>query len=163
MTDMVVLAFDTLDGAHNCREELVELNNEFLLRLDQAVEVVRGTDGKVKIQEERSLAGAGALGGAFWGLLIGLIFLVPGLGVIVGATSGAIAGYFTKYGITKEYMDQINEAIKPGQSALFILAENMKLDRVIPMLTKFHPRVLRTSLTTDQEKALREAFGSGTS
>lgn len=60
-------------------------------------------------------------------------------------------------------MNQINEAIKPGQSALFILAENMKLDRVIPMLTKFHPRVLRTSLTAEQEKALREAFGTGTS
>lgn len=160
MTDMVVLAFDTLDGAHNCRSELVELNNEFLLRLDQAVEVVRNPNGQVKVKEERSLAGAGALGGAFWGLLIGLIFLVPGLGVVVGATSGAIAGYFTKYGITKEYMNQINEAVKPGQSALFILAENMKLDRVIPMLAKFHPRVLRTSLTMEQEKELREAFGS---
>jgi uncharacterized membrane protein len=46
MTDMVVLAFDTLDGAHNAREKLVELNNEFLLRLDQAVEVIRKPDGR---------------------------------------------------------------------------------------------------------------------
>lgn len=66
MTDMVVQAFDALDGAHNCRDELVELNNEFLLRLDQAVEVVRNSNGQVKVKEEKSLAGAGALGGAFW-------------------------------------------------------------------------------------------------
>jgi uncharacterized membrane protein len=160
MTDMVVLAFNTLDGAHNAREKLVELNNEFLLRLDQAVEVIRNPDGQVKIKEERSLAGIGALGGAFWGFLIGLIFLVPAVGVAVGAASGAIAGHFTKYGITKEYMNQINESIKPGQSALFILAEDTKIDRIIPELAPMHPKVLRTSLSTEQEKALRDAFGT---
>ena len=160
MTDMVVLAFNTLDGAHNAREKLVELNNEFLLRLDQAVEVIRKPDGQVKIKEERSLAGIGALGGAFWGFLMGLIFLVPALGMAVGAATGAIAGHFTKYGITKEYMNQINEAIKPGQSALFVLAENAKIDRIIPELSSYHPKVLRTSLSQEQEKALRDAFGT---
>jgi uncharacterized membrane protein len=160
MTDMVVLAFDTPDGAHQAREKLIELNNEFLLKLDQAVEVIRKDDGQVKIKEERSLTGFGAIGGAFWGLLIGLIFLVPVVGFAVGAASGAIVGHFTKYGITKEYMNQINEAIKPGQSALFILADNVKLDRVVPMLSSFHPRVLRTSLSLEQEKALRDAFGT---
>lgn len=157
---MVVLAFDNVDNAHNVRNKLIELNNQLLLRLDQAVEVVRTTDGQVKIKEERSLAGAGAIGGAFWGLLIGLVFLVPGVGIAVGAASGAIAGHFAKYGITKEYMSQINEAIKPGQSAIFILAEDMKMDRVVPQLSQFHPRVLKTSLTLEQEKTLREAFGS---
>ena len=160
MTDMVALAFDTLDGAHNARSKLVDLNNQYLLKLDQAVEVVRKADGQVKIKEERSLTGAGAIGGAFWGLLMGLIFLVPGLGMVVGATYGAILGHFAKYGITKEYMSQINDSIKPGQSALFILADDVKLDRVIPMLSSLHPRVLRTSLSLDQEKALREAFNS---
>jgi uncharacterized membrane protein len=160
MTDMLVLGFDTLDGAHNARTKLVELNNQYLLKLDQAVEVQRNPDGHLKIQEERSLAGAGAIGGAFWGLLLGLIFFVPFLGAAVGAASGAIAGHFTKYGITKDYMNQINDTIKPGQSGLFILADDVKLDRVIPMLSSFHPRVVRTSLTLEQEKALRDAFGT---
>jgi uncharacterized membrane protein len=160
MTDMVVLAFDNEDSANNARNKLVELNQQYLLNLDQAVEVVRKADGQIKIKEERSLTGIGAIGGGFWGLLIGLIFLVPGLGFVVGAASGAIAGHFTKYGITKEYMNQINAAIQPGQSALFILADNVKLDRVVPMLSAFHPKVLRTSLTLEQEAALKEAFGS---
>lgn len=160
MTDMVVLGFDTADGAHQAREKLVELNDQYLLKLDQAVEVVRNADGKVKIQDEPSLTGAGALGGAFFGLLIGLIFFVPGFGFVAGAASGAIAGHFTKYGMTKEYMQQIKDAINPGQSGLFVLADDVKLDRVIPMLSSLHPKVIRTSLTMDQEKALREAFGS---
>ena len=85
---------------------------------------------------------------------------VPGLGFVAGATSGAIAGHFAKYGITKQYMEQINKAINPGQSALFVLADNVKLDRVIPMLSSLHPKVLRTSLTLEQEKAMRDAFGT---
>src|SRR5579862_5576255 len=160
MTDMLVLAFDGIDTANNVRNRLIDLNAQFLLKLDQAVEVVREADGKVKIMEEPRLTGIGALGGAFWGLLIGLIFLLPAVGFVVGAVSGAIAGHFAKYGITKEYMQEVDAAIQPGQSALFILADNVKLDRVVPMLTEFHPKVIRTSLSTDQEEKLKEAFGS---
>jgi len=156
---MLVLAFDGIDTADKVKERLVELNTQFLLQLDQVVVVVRKEDGQVKVKEEPRLTGIGALGGAFWGLLVGLIFLLPVVGFAVGAVTGAIAGHFTKYGITKEYMQQIDAAIQPGQSALFILADNVKLDRVVPMLQEFHPRVLRTSLSTDQEAKLKEAFG----
>jgi uncharacterized membrane protein len=38
MTDMVVLAFDTEDGAERGRSELVELNNQYLLNLVDAVQ-----------------------------------------------------------------------------------------------------------------------------
>ena len=159
MTDMVVLAFDSEDGAANARDKLHELNQQYLLQLDQVVEVDRKANGQVKIKEDRSLTGIGAVGGAFWGLLIGLIFLVPAVGFVVGTVTGAIAGHFSQYGITKDYMNQINAAIQPGQSALFILAEDVKADRVVPMLAPFHPRVLRTSLTLQLETALREDFG----
>ena len=160
MTEMVVVSFDGVDTAENARNKLIDLNNQFLLNLRQAVEVVRNQDGQVKIKEEPRLTGIGALGGAFWGLLVGLVFLVPAAGFVVGTVSGAIAGHFTKYGITREYLQQINAAIQPGQSALLILADNVKIDRVIPSLQEFHPKILRTSLTLDQETKLKEAFGS---
>ena len=159
MTEMVVLAFDGTDTASKARNKLIDLNNQYLLRLDQAIEVVRNPDGQVKIKDEHRLTGLGAIGGAFWGLLIGLIFLVPAAGFVVGTVSGALAGHFTKYGITKEYMQQIQAAIQPGQSALFILADNVKVDRVIPAMTEFHPTVLRTSLSLEQQAKLKEAFG----
>ena len=160
MTDMIVLAFNGIDTAEKARDKLIDLSAQFLLKLNQVVVVTRKGDGQVKIKEEPKLTGIGALGGAFWGLLIGLIFLLPGLGFVVGTVSGAIAGHFAKYGFTKEFMGQIEQAIQPGQSALFILADDVKADRVIPMLTEFHPTVLRTSLTLDQEAQLKEAFGT---
>jgi uncharacterized membrane protein len=161
MTDMLVLAFDNIDGAANAKKKLVDLDAQFMLRLDQVVEVDRNADGQIKIKEEPKWTGVAALGGAFWGLLVGLIFLVPAVGVAVGAASGALVGHFAKYGISKDFMSQINQAIQPGQSALFILADDMKLDRVVSGLAEFHPRVLKTSLSMDQETKLKEAFGSG--
>jgi len=160
MTEIVVLAFDGVETADKAKNRLADLDSQYLINLDQVVEVVRKPDGQVKIKEEPRLTGLGAIGGGFWGLLVGLIFLVPAAGFLMGTVSGAIAGHFAKYGITKEYMNQINEAIQPGQSALFLLAEDVKVDRVVPMLTEFHPRVLRTSLTTEQEAKLKETFGA---
>ena len=160
MTEMVVLAFDGVETADKAKNRLVDLDSQFLIDLDQVVEVVRKPDGQVKIKEEPRLTGAGALGGGFWGFLVGLIFLVPAAGFLIGTATGAIAGHFAKYGITKEYVQQINEAIQLGQSALFVLAEDVKVDRVVPMLAEFHPRVLRTSLTTEQETKLKDAFGT---
>jgi len=151
-----------VDTGSNVKNRLIELNNQFLLKLDQVVEVVRKPDGEIKIKEEPRLTGVGAVSGAFWGLLMGLIFLVPVAGFIIGSVSGAVAGHFAKYGISKEYMKEIDAAIQPGQSALFLLVDNVKADRVIPMLTEFHPKVLRTSLSADQEAKLKEAFGGST-
>ena len=162
MTDMLVLAFDGIDTADKVKDKLVDLNAQYMLQLDQVVEVVREDNGKVKIKEEPRLTGIGALGGAFWGLLVGLIFLVPAVGFVVGTVSGAIAGHFAKNGISKEYLQQIQAAIQPGQSALFILADSMKLDRVVPMLQEFHPKVIRTNLTMEQEANLKEQFGGST-
>jgi uncharacterized membrane protein len=157
---MVVLAFDNENGADQGRQKLVELNNEYVLNLVDAVEVVRHTDGKLKLKNIRNLTGIGAMGGAFWGLIFGLLFLMPLFGVAVGAVSGAIAGHFMHYGVSKEFLKQVEDTVKPGTSALAILANNVTVDKVIPALSALHPKVIRSSLSTEQEAKLNEAFGS---
>ena len=159
MTDMVVLAFDSEGGADMGRQKLVELDNEYALNLVDAVEVIRHTDGKVKIKDIRSLAGIGAIGGAFWGTLFGLLFLVPAVGFAVGAVSGAIAGHFTHLGVSEDYLKQIETSVTPGTSALAILAEGVTVDKVVQALTPLHPKVIRSSLSNEQEAKLKEDFG----
>ena len=44
-----------------------------------------GGQKKPKTRQLHNLTGAGALGGAFWGMLFGLIFFVPLLGAAIGA------------------------------------------------------------------------------
>jgi len=157
---MVVLAFDNEGGADMGREKLVELNNDYELYLVNAVEVGRHKDGKIKVKDIRSLSGIGALGGAFWGTLFGLLFFVPALGLAVGAVSGAIAGHFAHFGVTKDYLKQIETSVVPGTSALAILAADVTVDKVVQKLSPLHPKVIRSSLSTEQEAKLNEAFGS---
>ena len=160
MTDMVVLAFDSENGADQGRMKLVELNNEYVLNLADAVEVVRHTDGKVKVKNIRNLTGIGAMGGAFWGLIFGLLFFVPALGLAIGAVSGAIAGHFAHFGVSKDFLKQIEDSVTLGTSALAILASNVTVDKVVQALAPLHPKVIRSSLSTEQEAKLNEAFGS---
>ncbi len=47
-----------------------------LQSIDDAVVVECNADGKVKLHQAVSTTGAGAAGGALWGGLIGLLFLV---------------------------------------------------------------------------------------
>jgi uncharacterized membrane protein len=44
------------------------MQKEHIIGLDDAAVAVRDKEGKVKIKQVTSLAGAGAVGGAFWGL-----------------------------------------------------------------------------------------------
>jgi uncharacterized membrane protein len=50
-------------------ETIYQLQNEELIALDDAAVVVRKQDGKIKLKQATHLVGAGAVGGAFWGML----------------------------------------------------------------------------------------------
>ena len=160
MTELIVLAFSSEGGAKEALGVLSQLQKQELIKLSDAATVVRKADGKVKVKQAVDLVGAGALGGAFWGMLIGLIFLVPWLGLAIGAISGAIAGRFSDIGIDDKFIKEVGTTIEPGHSALFLLVERMTEDRVLPELQKFHPTVLRTNLSTEDEEKLKAAFGA---
>ena len=113
---------------------------------------------KPKTQQLSNLTGMGALGGTFWGLLIGLIFFVPILGMAMGAAAGAVAGHFTHVGIDDDFIKQVREQVTPGTSALFLLSSHAVLDRVTPAFEGHHAELIQTNLSAEQEKLLRETF-----
>jgi uncharacterized membrane protein len=158
MSEIIVLAFPEQHGAERVLAEIGRLQREKLIVVDDAATVVRGTDGKPKIKQATSLVGPGALGGAFWGMLIGLLFFVPFLGLAVGAITGALAGKFTDYGIDDTFIKEVSQSIEPGQSALFLLVREATMDKVLDALRPYGPQVIRTSLSKEQEARLREAF-----
>lgn len=159
MSHLVVFAFDTETGAQEMRAAVKELQKQELIKLEDAAIVIRKEDGKVKVKQATSLVGAGALGGAFWGMLIGLIFWIPWLG-LVGAVSGAVAGYFTDIGIDDDFIKKTGSTIKPGNSALFLLIAQWTEDKVLDQLEKYKATVLKTSLSKDEDEKLRAAFGA---
>ena len=160
MSDLIVLAFKTETGAQEAAETIKSLQKQELITLEDAAIVVRNQDGKAKVKQAQSLVGAGALGGAFWGMLIGLIFFMPWLGLAVGALSGAIAGHFTDIGIDDKFIKEVGNTIEPGHSALFLLVVKATTDRVMDALKKYDVEVLQTSLSAEDEAKLKEAFAA---
>jgi uncharacterized membrane protein len=160
MSEMIVFAFPTATGAEEMRDALGRMQKEHLIELEDAAVVVRKQNGKVKVKQATSLVGAGALGGAFWGMLIGLLFFMPWLGLAAGALGGAIGGKFTDIGVDDKFIKEVGNTIEPGHSALFLLVHSATADKVLPRLEKFDATVLQTSLSDEDEAKLRETFSA---
>ena len=160
MSDLVVVAFDNETDAEKLQAEMKRLQKEHLITLEDAAVVVRKADGKVKIKQSTSLVGAGALGGAFWGLLIGLVLRVMWWGLAVGTVLGAIRGKFKDIGVDDKFIKEVGETIQPGHSAIFLLIRESTPDRLIDELKGYKGTVLKTSLSKDDETKLRAAFGA---
>jgi uncharacterized membrane protein len=108
------------------------------------------------------LTSVGAIGGGFWGMLIGSLFFMPLLGAAVGAGSGALSGTLSDTGISDKFIKELGQSFKPGTAALFVLIRKMTADKVLDGLSQFKGKgkVLQTSLTKDSEDALRLALES---
>jgi uncharacterized membrane protein len=160
MSSLIVLTFGSETGAEQALATIGDLQRQQLITLEDAATVRRGMDGKPKVKQANSLVGAGAWGGAFWGMLIGLLFFMPWLGLAVGAVTGALAGKFSDYGIDDNFIKQVEQKLQPGTSALFLMVRQVTLDKVLDALRPLQPEVLQTSLSAEQEQKLREAFGA---
>lgn len=160
MGELIVFAFDNEQNAFDVRDTLVRLQKQHLIVLEDAAVVVRKQDGKVKVKQAVSLVGEGALGGAFWGMLIGLLFWAPWLGLVIGAAAGALGGALSDVGVDDNFIKEVGNTIEPGHSALFLLVRDATPDKVLHEIKSFNPTVLRTSLSTEDEEKLKAAFGA---
>ena len=77
----------------------------------------------------------------------------------LGAVTGALMGKFRDVGIDDRFIRDVQAKVQPGQSALFLLVREVTLDRVLAALQPYHPEVLQTSLSAEQEAQLRAALG----
>lgn len=160
MSDLVVLAFDTEDGALGMRDAMVNLQKQHIVELEDAAVVIRRADGKVKVKQAVSLVGQGALGGAFWGMLIGIIFMMPWLGLAMGALGGALGGKMADTGVDDKFIKEVGEKIEPGHSALFLLIRSATTDKLEEELKDYHATIIQTSLSDEDEARLRDFFGA---
>jgi uncharacterized membrane protein len=166
MSELIVVAFEDPNEADEVLNELRTLQRSYLIDLEDAVIAVRRADGKVRLKQSVNLVGmsaaSGGLWGALWGSLVGLLFLNPlvGLatGTMLGAGTGALAGALTDYGIDDNFVRDLASTLKPNSSALFILVRKMQPEKVLNELSRFRGRVLRTSLSPEQEARLQTAL-----
>ena len=74
------------------------------------------------------------------------------------AATGALSDKLRDIGISNDFMKELGETFKNDTSALFVLVRKVTPDKVLEELKGFKGKVLKTSLTTDREEALREVL-----
>jgi uncharacterized membrane protein len=158
MSDLVAIVYPSEAKAEEVRQRLFDLRKQYLIEFSDAVIAVKTDAGPVKLNQLVNMTAAGAASGSFWGLLIGVLFLNPLIGVALGAASGALSGLLTDYGINDAFMKELAASLKPGDAALFVLIQNMTADKVLKEIQGAGGTVLKTSLDDAKESALREAL-----
>jgi uncharacterized membrane protein len=160
MSEMMVLGFENELEADRFGLKLAELQQQMIVQLGDAAEVVRDPDGKPHVKHGHGLVGAGALGGAFWGMLFGLLFFMPFLGLALGAGMGALFGKMGKTGIDRQVLEQMGDAIPPGKAGWFLIINQMTEDKFMAAVEGTNAKLIRSNLTAEQEEQLKHAFGA---
>ena len=158
MSTLVAIGYDDTFKAEEVRLKFLKMQKDYLVDLEDAVVATKDKDGKVKLHQIFSTTKAGAIGGGFWGTLVGLIFLNPLLGLAVGAASGAAAGALSDVGINNEFMKELANTMQSNSSVLFVLVRKATPDRVLEELKGTGGKVLKTSLSHDDEAKLQAAL-----
>jgi uncharacterized membrane protein len=162
MSTLVAVIFkQDENGATNALTKLRQLEKEYLIDLEDAVIVRRGEDGKIKLEQSIDMTNTFALSGALWGSLIGLIFAGP-LGWMIAGTAGAgvgaLTGHHSDYGIDDNFIKSLSDEVEPCCSALFVLIRKMTADRVLEELEGIGGKIIKTSLSKDEEERLQSAL-----
>ncbi|MEU9075220.1 DUF1269 domain-containing protein [Kitasatospora sp. NPDC004745] len=162
MATLTVWRFPTATGADEALNTLKDLQRQELIKVQDGA-VVSWPVGarKPRTRHLSDMTGMGAVGGAFWGFLLGMIFFVPLLGAAVGAAGGALGGHLAHLGIDEDFIKKLRDEVTPGSSALFALTSDAVLDRVHSAFAGQHAVLLQTNLSAEQEARLREAFTEG--
>ncbi len=158
MNTLLVVAFENEARANRTIRRVQQYQRQQMITLMDAVLVVRRPDNRMKVQQLNSLVGAGAFGGAFWGILIALLFWNEWAMEDACATlPGSLA--LAECGLPPAVVPEIARMVKPGYAACFFLITAMVEEVVLPALMAEHAAV-KVQLNQTELARLRENFGA---
>jgi uncharacterized membrane protein len=155
MSDLIVIGYENPQTAQQAYEQVQRLQQDFVVDLRGLAIVNVDADGKTHVDTPQRIIGASAVSGALFGLLIGLLFFVPGM-VLLGGAIGALMGKFSKSGVDAEFRNRVEHLLEPGHSAVVIMASKITEDKFAAAMQPFGGTILKTSLSESDEKELAE-------
>lgn len=158
MSTIIAIVYPNKEIAEEVYETVNRLQSMGLLELIDACVAERKESGKVKLQQAFNLPLIGAANGIFLGALVGLFFMVPGIGAVAGAIAGSLSGAMADVGLNDKFMKDLLQEVGPGKSVLFLYVRDATVDKVVPEIGRHGGRILYTSLSVDQEKKLQDLF-----
>lgn len=160
MSELIIIGYDDHATAERANEKVLELQRDFVINLTGLAVVRVDADGKKHIDTPGSIVGATATSGAIWGAIIGMLFLVPGFGLLLGGAWGALMGIAGRSGINRSFRDRVDGLLEPGKAALVVMASKITEDKFSAAMAEFGGTVLKTSLSEADEKELAQELGN---
>ena len=181
MAELIVVGFkkDMYRGSE-VLNELLSLNDDWVVDLHDAVAVYRDYKGKLRVDQSYQMTtGEGAAWGGFWGLLIGATLAIPFTagasaaaaagavaagalgGTAVGAGLGAVdaSSWKDEFGIPDEFVQRVGAMIQPGDSAIYAILRVGDPDVVANKFRGYGGTILRTTLSKEQQAKVEQVLG----
>jgi len=161
MSEIIVIGYDEQSTATQAYKEVLTLQQDFVVELTGLAIVRVDDEGKSHVETPQKIVGVSAASGALWGMLIGILFLVPFFGLALGGAMGALMGKMGKSGIDEQFRTQVQALLKPGGAAVVIMASKITDDKFANAMKQFGGTLLKTSLSEDDEKELASELAEG--
>jgi uncharacterized membrane protein len=137
------------------------MTQEGVLVLRDAVFVTKTENGKVRVIETTDPStGQAAMGGAFWGLLFGVLLFVPVLGMAIGAGTAAIVSKLTDTGVSHEFIQQLRGSIEPGHVYLAALVSHVDSERALAEMRRWAgmAELVSANIPAERFQALKDVL-----
>lgn len=158
MADLVVVTFKSADDARRAMEDVRALQRNGGIALEDLEMIECDANGKIHhVGDVDKTTKAGALGGGFLGLLIGLVFF-PVAGLLIGAVAGGLIGKSLGHNVDKQLVKDVTADLTPGTSALFILVSGSAA-ALSNLFGNYQGKVYLTTVDPDLESQLKAQLG----
>ncbi|HTS06196.1 MAG TPA: DUF1269 domain-containing protein [Candidatus Eisenbacteria bacterium] len=180
MAELIVVGFKKdMYRASEVLNQLLALNDDWVVDLHDAVAVYRDYNGKLRVDQSYQMTtGDGAALGGLWGLLIGATLAIPftagasaaaaagamAAGAIGGTALGAGLGaadassWKEEFGIPDEFVQRVGALIQPGDSAIYAILRTADPDIVADQFRGYGGTILRTTLSRDQQAQVEKVL-----
>ena len=158
MPAIIAIGYPSEATASLAAEEARALAGDLLIERDAIAEIVRDKEGAFKVTSNHHTVAGGPTYGMFWGLLFGVLFFVPVLGMTVGPGLAELMDGIEKSDVDEQFQQQVRDMVQPGTSALFLVVENVSPDRVVAALIRFGGTVVTSPLTGKAHDELQETL-----
>jgi uncharacterized membrane protein len=156
------IGYDDMGRAEQVRAEIARLGEKHCLILHATAVAVRYADGCVTLDGEPFVAATNFRRHTFARFLAGLALGAPPLtGAAVGAllgNTGAAAGV----GISEDFVREVEELMKPGTSALFVLDQEGDMDAILQGIRGLGGTVLKTTVDLQRAKLIQSTLTAAT-
>lgn len=158
---LVVLEFEDQLAAQEMLTALTRMTTEGTLLLQDAVFVSKSEKGKVHVTETTDASpGQAAMGGAFWGLLFGIILFIPVIGMAIGAGTAALMAKLIDTGISDDFIKTLRQQIQPGKVYLAALVSHVNREKALEELSRYAgmATLVTTTLPADSVGRIKDAL-----